>query len=64
MSTFTKSVIERIAIDWLEIPGCEYAFGSGTAPNGFFYTLARLRDNLLPRLMRGEVCVKDVEFQK
>jgi hypothetical protein len=60
MSDFTKSVIERTAIDWLEIPGYEYAFGPGTALDGFVRTLARLRDNLLPKLMMGEVRVSEL----
>ena len=59
--TFTESIIEQTTIDWLKDLGYSYAFGPEIAFDSFVGMLASLRDTLLPKLMRGEVRVKDVE---
>ena len=59
--TLTESTIEQAAIDWLKDLGYDYAFGPEIAFDSDVRTLASLRDSLLPKLMRGEVRVKDVE---
>lgn len=62
MSNFTESTIEQAAIDWLKELGYDYVFGPGIAFfNGASRVLACLEYSLLPKLMRGEVRVKDVE---
>jgi type I restriction enzyme, R subunit len=66
---FTESLIEQAALDWFA--GLEYqvVFGpdlafDGKAPERQDYQTAifsgRLRDALLPKLMRGEVRTADV----
>jgi hypothetical protein len=54
--TFTESVIEETALKWLKDNAialdCDFPREN---------TLASLQDSLLPKLMRGEVRVKDVE---
>ena len=60
--TFTESTIEQAAIEWLQSLGYDYAFGSeidffdGAAP-----APVCLEYSLPPKLMRGEVRVKEVE---
>ncbi len=58
---FTESTIEQAAIDWLQELGYTYAFGPEIAFDGSVRKLTSLRDSLLPKFMRGEVCVKEVE---
>jgi hypothetical protein len=58
MSLFTESTIEQAAIDWLKDLGYTIIYGGDIAPEN---TLGSLRDSLLPKLMRGEVRVKEVE---
>jgi hypothetical protein len=58
MTYFTESTIEQAAIDWVKDLGYDYAFGTEIAFDGAVGTLGRLRDSLLPKLMRGEVRVK------
>lgn len=58
---FTESTIEQAAIDWLKNLSYTYAFDPEIAFDGFARTLVSLRDSLLPKFMRGEVCVKEVE---
>ncbi len=43
-----ESVIEQATLDWLQGPGCSYAFGPDMACDG-----------LLAKLMSGEVRVKE-----
>ena len=57
-ASFTESTIEQAAIDWLKDLNYVIVFGSDIAPRN---TLASLRDGLLPKLMRGEVRLKEVE---
>ncbi len=56
MTHFTESTIEETALDWLKDNAialdCDFPREN---------TLASLRDSLLPKLMRGEVRVKEVE---
>jgi hypothetical protein len=59
MSPFTEPIIEQTAIDWLKDLGYSYAFGPEIPLDGSLSTLASLRDTLLPKLMRGEVRVKE-----
>jgi hypothetical protein len=60
--TFTESTIEQAAIDWVKNLGYDNAFGPEIAFNGVVRMVERLRDGLsLPRVMRVEVHVKDVE---
>jgi hypothetical protein len=54
MSPFTESIIEQATLDWLKDLGYSYAFGPETAFGGSVYTVASLRDTLLPKLIRGE----------
>ena len=56
--TFTESIIEQAAIDWLKELGYEYAFGPEIAFDGSV-RVGRLRDGVsLSVLGRGEVRVK------
>jgi hypothetical protein len=60
-NSFTESTIEQAAIDWLQELGYDYAFGPEIAFDSGV-RVVRLRDGMsLPRMMRGEVRVKDVE---
>lgn len=61
MTHFTESTIEQAAIDWLQELGYNYAIGPEIAFDEAGYKRAKLRNSLLPMLMRGEVLVKDVE---
>ena len=57
MNGFTESTIEKATIDWLKDMGCQrIAFGETDER-----ILVSLRDSLLLKLMRGEVCVKDAK---
>lgn len=58
MTSFTESIIEQAAIDWLKELGYEYAFGPEIAFDGVVRMLAKLWDSLLPKLMRGEAMLK------
>jgi len=61
MTNFTESTIEQAAIDWLQELSYNYAFGPEIAFDGVI-RVVRLWDSLLPKLMKGEVRVKDVEL--
>jgi hypothetical protein len=61
MRVFSESHMEQIILDWLQDLGKLYTFGHEIAFDGAVRKLARLRDGLLPKLVRGEVRVKDVE---
>jgi len=54
---FTESIIEQAALDWLKAIGWETVFGPDIAPD----MLAVLRDTLLPKLISGELRVRDAE---
>ena len=56
MSTFTESTIKETVLEWLKDFGYAIFFGCDIAPRG---TVTSLRDSLLPKLMRGEVHVKE-----
>ena len=64
-SPFTESIIEQAAIDGLKDLGYSYVFGLEMAFNSYVITLVRLRDKLLPMLLRDGVMVvlRDVEKQ-
>ncbi len=56
---FTESTIEQATIDWLKDMGYTIVFVGDIAPENM---LASLRGGMsLPRVMRGEVRVKEVE---
>lgn len=60
--TFSESTIEQVSIDWLQELDYGYAFRPGIAFAEVVRMVASLRDGLsLPRVMRVEVRVKDVE---
>ena len=52
--------VESAALTWLSDLGWQVKHGSEIAPDGLFAEL-RLRDALLPKLIRGEIWVKDAE---
>ena len=54
---FTKSVVEDTALVWLESLGWQVMHGPDIAPD----TPATERDTLLPKLISGELRVKDAE---
>ena len=65
-----ESSVEKAALEWLKGLSYPYAFGSditcdGAHPERPSYNesalAGRLRDELLPRLMSGEIRVKDAE---
>jgi hypothetical protein len=69
-SAFTESVVEDAALGWLEGLGWAVKHGPEIAPGELFsergdhgktILAARLRDVLLPKLMSGELRVKDAE---
>jgi hypothetical protein len=60
MTTFTESTVESAALAWLSELGWQVKHGSEIAPDGLFAEL-RLRDALLPKLIRGEIRMKDAE---
>jgi hypothetical protein len=62
---FAESTNEEAAMEWLQYPGYAYGFSLEIAFDGTGGRLAGLRDRLsLPRVMRGEVRVKEVENTK
>jgi hypothetical protein len=58
MSTLTESTIKETVLEWLKDLGYAIFFGCDITPRG---TVTSLRHSLLPKLMRGEVRVKEVE---
>lgn len=58
MPKFAESFVEEASIEWLKDQGYSYTFGPEIAFDGAACMLERLRDTLLPKLMRGEVRVK------
>ena len=70
MSAFTESDVESAALAWLKAIGWRTAHGPDIAPDmptaelsdcGQEVLEQRLRDALLPKLIRGEIRVKDAE---
>jgi len=69
MSAFTESDVESAALAWLKAIGWRTAHGPDIAPDMPTAersdcgreVLAALRDALLPKLIRGEIRVKDAE---
>ena len=69
-AAFTESTVESAALTWLLELGWQVKHGSEIASDGLFaerrdYGLVvleqRLRDALLPKLIRGEIRVRDAE---
>jgi type I restriction enzyme R subunit len=76
-TTFTESTVEQAALAWLSELGWQVKHGADISPAGDTLTLPlsqweresysevvleqRLRDALLPKLIRGEIRVKDAE---
>ena len=69
-TTFTESTVEQAALAWLSELGWQVKHGSEIAPDGLFAERQdfgqvvleqRLRDALLPKLIRGEIRVRDAE---
>jgi hypothetical protein len=67
---FSESAVESAALAWLSELGWQVKHGSGIAPDGLFAERQdfghvvleqRLRDALLPKLISGELRVKDPE---
>ena len=65
-----ESQIESLALSWLEGIGWQVKHGTEIAPDGLFAERQnygqvvleqRLRDALLPRLISGEIRVKEAE---
>lgn len=70
MSVFSESVVEEAALAWLDSLGWSVRQGPYIAPDmpgaeradyGQVVLQGRLRDTLLPKLLSGEVRIKDVE---
>jgi type I restriction enzyme R subunit len=70
MTLFTESTVEQAALAWLSEAGWQVKHGSEIAPDGLFAKRQdygqvvldqRMRDALLPKLIRGEIRVKDAE---
>jgi hypothetical protein len=68
---YTESEVESTALAWLAANGWQVAYGADIAPDGLFaersdyreVVLAqRLRNELLPKLISGELRVKDAEW--
>lgn len=57
MPAFTESVVEDAALAWLESAGWQVRNGAEIAPG----EPAAERDSLRPKLISGELCVKDAE---
>jgi type I restriction enzyme R subunit len=66
----TESDVEAVALAWLESLGWAVKYGPDIAPDELFAERAdyreveltqRLRDALLPKLVSGELRVKDAE---
>jgi hypothetical protein len=69
-ATFAESTVECAALAWLSELGWQVKHGPDIAPGmpaaerrdfGQVVLEQRLRDALLPRLIRGEIRVKDAE---
>ena len=69
-TTFTESTVEQAALAWLSELGWQVKHGAEIAPDGLFAERRdfgqvvleqRLRDALLPKLISGEIRVKDAE---
>jgi hypothetical protein len=69
-TTFTESTVESAVLTWLESLGWQVKHGPDIAPDGLFAERQdfgqvvleqRLRVALLPKLIRGEIRVKDAE---
>jgi len=70
MSKLVESGVEQAALAWLSELGWQVKHSSEIAPDGLFAERQdfghgvleqRLRDALLPKLIRGEIRVKDAE---
>jgi type I restriction enzyme R subunit len=70
MTLFTESTVESAALAWLSELAWQVKHGPDIAPDGLFAERRdfghvvleqRLRDALLPKLIRGEIRVKDAE---
>ena len=70
MTPLTESTVESAALAWLESLGWQIKHGPDIAPGellaerqdyGQVVLNQRLRDGLLPRLISGEIRVKDAE---
>ncbi|MGB9606388.1 MAG: hypothetical protein ACPL88_10990 [Bryobacteraceae bacterium] len=70
MAALTESTVESAALAWLESVGWQVKRGTEIAPGERFAERAdygevvlsqRLRDALLPKLISGELRVKDAE---
>ena len=57
MTVLTESVVEDAALAWLESLGWQVLYGPDIAPETPFTE----RDTLLPKLISGELRVKDTE---
>lgn len=57
-ASVTETTVEAAALAWLEAIGWRITHGLDIAPE---QPLAALRDALLPKLIRGEIRVKDAE---
>lgn len=69
-ATFTESTVEEAALAWLEATGWLIAHGPDIAPEmpaaerahyGEVVLARRLRDALLPKLISGELRVKNAQ---
>jgi type I restriction enzyme R subunit len=67
---FSESTVEEAALEWLRATGWQIAHGPEIAPGspsakradfGEVVLARRLRDALLPKLISGELRVKDAE---
>jgi type I restriction enzyme R subunit len=70
MKAVTEFDVESAALAWLESVGWQVKHGSEMAPDGLFAKRQdygqvvldqRMRDALLPKLIRGEIRVRDAE---
>ena len=70
MGIMTESTVEHAALAWLDASGWQIKHGPEMAPDGLFAKRQdfgqvvleqRLRDALLPKLIRGEIRVKEAE---
>jgi len=70
MNGLSESTVESSALAWLSDLGWQVKYGSEIAPDGLFAERQdygqvvldqRLRDALLPKLILGEIRVKDGE---
>jgi type I restriction enzyme R subunit len=70
MSKLVESGVEQAVLTWLSELGWQVKHGPDIAPDGLFAERRdfgqvvleqRLRDALLPKLIRGEIRVKDAE---